>query len=222
MSQLDQNIRDFIIFNDLSNHLLPTFEGELQVDAIPIQLRHIQELSDDVIWELLPSLSMYSFVYTIKLLGDADFVKRTVAKVLRSLDAYYLDHRQGSLVEQRICTRTYLRCFSLFYAIVFPPEDDCKDKVIFVLDEVRRYIREKGNCYVEYYACPEVNSQKSLIYNLLHEIDRQIRIICKRMNSLSASYMPDPELEVITNSIAQESQTTAAVKRKEATEREAQ
>ena len=168
--QLDQNIRDFIVFNNLSNHLLPTFEGKLQADALSIQLRHIQELSDDAIWELLPSLNMYDFTYTIRLLDDVDFVKRTVAKVLRNLDAYYRDNQRGGLIDQQVCDLTRSRYYSFFYADICPPKDAREDKVIFVLDEVRRYVREKGKCYVEYYAYSEEDSKKSKIYKLLHEM----------------------------------------------------
>ena len=101
--QLNQNIKDFVIFNSMSNHLLPTFEEELKGDAASIKLRHLQEFSDDDLWELLPYLSRYDFTCCARLVDDADFVKRTVVKVLRDLDTYYRDYEQSGLMEQQVC-----------------------------------------------------------------------------------------------------------------------
>ena len=108
------------------------------------------------------------------------------------------------------------------YDKVFCREDEQTRGVIFVVVDVRRYIWDLHNYYVDYYACPDESSKKSPIYKLLYEIDRQIRAICKNLNmSQKTHYLSAPEMKIVIHSIAQEQKAAEAV-RQDAIKREAQ
>ncbi|MDY5969635.1 MAG: TerB N-terminal domain-containing protein [Bacteroidales bacterium] len=212
---LSQWMKDFVVVNNLSEHIPEAFGEQLKEDEWVQNLLLIGKGTDEEMWRAFPLASSFNIYNTAFSKKHPDIAMRVAGKVMRALERQSMEETKVGFAERHLVLRRNECRYMYANAVAWKPPQ--KGERIFEVDSVRRYVLRRGTWMLEYYI-PLVrkHSYKTSLADILHDTDCLLRR-AMRFKPYTATRISEPEFEtLVVKCIAEYAEEVKARRKKEA------
>ena len=173
---LSQWMRDFVVYNNLTDHIAQFFATEQSTDAKAVVLTNRDKVTDQLLFQTVTSLSNYSITSGALYKKHPKAVEAVVPRVIRAVAPLYearMHHRFETLcmgLKKKVSHPMFAS------AVFYDPEPVRQQEVVISLR--RKYVCLNGLWSTSNFV--QLLAQRGgPIGNILHETDRRLRLALK-------------------------------------------